>query len=426
MAFFNTLSEEEKRRNQSTSQLVTPSGSAPVAAGSVEPTAPKAPSSNSSGQFTNLTRYLDENKPQAQQLANQVGTTIDDKVNKTSSELDKAPGEMQTIFNQVPQADIIQQAASDPVNFVKDENNVNLFNTARNAEYTGPESFNQSTIGQNINSYLQDASRFRNINNDEQVRRQAIEDTQSNKRTGITGLNNVFLQNNDQAAQRLAQSVAPIDTLEQRVGEKDQMFTQGVDQARQTAQDTRDTFTQLFTGDNSVQNQFRNDLDNRVSQTRGQLTNQKDSILNKLTAETLGTRYENQRLTDNEIAAMGLTRDQFDRLQNDIRTLEQTFTTNNDPNKYKTYGTAQQFIADNVDFNKYITQQEADATVNRQNVATQEDLAMQAALQQLMGADETLLRDEIGGAPNSLVQFDYDQARNEIQQWIKTLQGDKK
>ena len=151
----------EEQNNQAPSGQTSPNpmGMAPppsaggsVGAGGTAPKAGAAPSSGTPTQFgssaSKLGDYLSANAPQIQGQAQNVAGSLNNAyqqvgtdINNTGSQFGQQVQQGYTAGNQ----DLVNQAAGNTQQFVKDPNNVSGFQAQYNDAYTGPQSIESTT-----------------------------------------------------------------------------------------------------------------------------------------------------------------------------------------------------------------------------------------------------------------------------------------
>lgn len=426
MPYFPNQKEEENKKQQG-SVVQLNEGSGEIIPGSNEISSNQASSTG----FTNINRYLEQNKPQAQELSNQVAGKITENVNKADNALKEAPNQInQYIQSNLPQDNgLIDQAKKDPTAIAQDQTKLEQFKSLKDAKYTGSSDFIGSNLSQPIQDYISGAKNYQDIVDNQSTRTRALQDIQKNDSAGITSLNNLLLQNDPNSKETLNNAVEPIGELDNRYTEVENQFNSSVQGANNTAQQYRDRIQNEFLGENGVVNQFKSDLDKRVADTRKAASENTDNLSQLLTELTGGTSFDlfNRKFTDNQLADLGINRNQLNTLRNKLTEVKDNYTWS-DAQRYSTpdnYVDKYEYLYDNLDLNQWLNSQNPNNSITRDNVATAEDYAKQAALQELLGIDNSYIMDQTqaGKASSDLVEFDYDSAISAIDQAIKELKN---
>lgn len=171
--------------------------------------APKAPSS--SGNFTNLSNYLNANKnynAQGGGLAGQVNQNLQDKGNVIQNQYNNAQQSFQTQADQgrvIDRNSTVQTALTNPSDFSKDNTNVSNFQKLLSGSYTGPQANSDTAQIQNKAQNLQSLT---NLGNTESGRHALLNNLygNSNYNQGQQQLDNLLIQANPDQMNKLKQA----------------------------------------------------------------------------------------------------------------------------------------------------------------------------------------------------------------------------
>lgn len=207
MAFVGSTPEEEQKNNQGQPGQNPLSQQAPVSTSSAPGAGPgAAPASSASGAvasnqaspqpFTNLQAYLTANAPQIEGMGGQIAGKINEGYGKVQNDITAGT---EGFKNQVsggyaaPNADVVNQATSNPTQFVSDPNNVKAFQAQLNNQYTGPSNFEGSDYYANLNKEVQDAAGKANLVNTPSGMQTYLQGIEQNPTAGDTTLDQVLL-----------------------------------------------------------------------------------------------------------------------------------------------------------------------------------------------------------------------------------------
>ena len=193
------------------------SGANTSAAGSPQG-APSVPNATKAPPVQNLSDYLTANAPQAAGMGQAIAQNISNQGQQVTGDINAAQqGFDQSVqaSNVAPNQDLVNQAASNPTQFVQDPNNVQQFQTQENANYTGPTSFESSAYAQPL---TQEVSQFQqntpNTNNQSGIL-QLVAGQEQNPTLGMENLDALLLGGTPGATQAINQAESPYANLGQ-------------------------------------------------------------------------------------------------------------------------------------------------------------------------------------------------------------------
>lgn len=340
MAFYNE-EEDEQGEVAGTGITVGPEAGTVGAVGS----GGAAPAGGLPGNFVGISDYINANKTQSEKLADQVAGKVDEKAQMADKSLEEA----QTSFNQKAEAqkvnvdeDLLGQVQSNAESVVSDPNKVTSFNQIRNAQYAGPKALEETEQWGGLQSALQQARGAKEAAGTEQGRMGLIKEVSNNPRQsqGALTFDNLLLQSNPNAAQKLQAAGSNLGSFDQRLEGAKQTAAQkaaeiqGLNTA--AAQRARDAVKQGFTG-----------LGEQLSQREAQA-----DAAEAARVQAIQEGIRTGKVTPDILQALNMSAQD------------------------KTYG---------VDLSQFLQYQDR---IDKNSVATQEDLARQAALRALAGGDD--------------------------------------
>jgi len=354
MAFYNGIEEEDE--DEGTGQTVGPE-SAALGAGAVNAEPGGSGAASKPEPFVGISQYINANKPQAEKLAGQVVSNVDGK----AAGVETAIGSAQNSFNQAADSqkveaddDLFSQVKTNATSVVGDQNKVNSFTKLRDASYSGPQSIQDMDQGNawgGIQSAIQKAKQAKDLTNTEEGRMGLIKEISNNPRQSQGGLifDNLLLQSDPNAAKRLQDAGASLNTVDERLAGANQTAAEKAAsikaQNQGVSQLAKGALTEGYAG-------LGNDLASRESmadlEQQGQVKYLKQAI-------------QNGTLTPEMLAQLKMTA------------------------KDNTYG---------ADLSKFINYTD---TVDKYSVANQDDIARQSALKSLAG-DNSLGDDFLSAA----------------------------
>lgn len=386
------------------SGVISGQGSTPAPASTSSAPAP-APTPDNPGNFVGIQQYLAQNKPQAAKL----GDTVGNYVTAQGADASNALAQGQSQFNQDVDSNTVKldqnlfdQAKKAPDQVDADADKKAEFQKERDAQYTGPSSFEETDYYQPINMQIQNALGTANNTQTATGRSQLLTDVaKQNKQQisrGASNLDSALLSVSPDSKTTLANARNSVLPLQDQLTEASQADTQkATDAAAQTAA-TQKAIQDAFSGSTGVQGQLESGLQTKAVNAQTAATAQQKAIIEALGAGT--------PLTDDQLKILGITKNQYDGLIND--------------QKYYSQLGKQTPLSD---LTKFATSQSAENLINAQNIATPEDYAQYAALNDLMGTNNSFLKDptQAGKANSDLVDFNYDSTPNALADRVRNL-----
>ena len=350
--------------------------------------------------FANVKEFLDANQNQAVGLANKLGSSIVDRGEKVRSDI----GAQRDAFNQKvnentvqTNKDILNQAGSDPLTFVKSQGNVNAFTKMRDAAYGGPSNLQDFGAYAPLQSAAQGVIDRGKLVDTDAGRETLLGEISKRPSAGKNALDNLLLSGNKDALGALQSAknkesdlLSYLDSINAQAGETS-------NKAKADTEATKNYVQDYFKGSQGVIPTLQNQVNTRFADTKSQAENSLNS-LNALNGKptdwgSTGWRTAPQGYLDN----LGLSRDQ-------LRTLQER------EEQLKGFGKSP------LDFNQYVTKQSPDAAITLNNVASKDELARAQALASLFG-EKSFLPEDIsqGGTANpNMVAFNKDSALKDI------------
>lgn len=345
------------------------------------------------GNFVGIQQYLDQNKPQAAKLAQNVGDYVSGQGVKAQGALDEG----QNKFNQdVTQntvnlnQDLFNKAKSTPEEVAADQAKKSEFIKMRDAQYKGPTSLEGSDYYQPINLAVQNALGTADKTNSTLGRSELMTDIQkqNNQKVsrGAANLDSALLSVSPDSKTILSQARGSIAPLDQKLKDAAAADALKASQAADQTAKTQKAIQDAFAGPNGVQSQIESSVKSRADQSSQMADKTSGDILNKL-------KSGDKNISDNELKLLGLTRNQYLGLVND-----QEF--------YKSRN--QHTPLD--DLSSFATRQMGQNQITPQNVASDEDYAKYSALNELMGTSNGFLNDPTQAGKANLDTIDYNYA----------------
>lgn len=338
MPFVNFAQDEEKDQEatQPAQPVVTLRGASggqglanqgPNTGASLTNTAQPANQSRSSGTFTNLNKYLDANRAGAANIGNRVATEVGNQASKATQDINQAGANFGRRVNEGTNQfneNLTNEAVNDATNFVNDPNKVSQLQKQKSGEFGGPTNFTGSDEANTALASKQKAEETAGLTGTVGGRQELIRNT--NKANpysqGGLSLNQFLVQNNSGALGKVLDSAQASKGLGGQLTNTqttaDQAVKTGQDISNQTGLKTNQQLTGAVTD-------FRGKLGQKaVAKTEAEQAEQ-TRIAQELGANTAQNRVsafsgaaaprEFPNVSDETLSKIGLTREQFNQLQ---------------------------------------------------------------------------------------------------------------
>lgn len=380
--------------------------------------AAKAPASvGSTGvakNFTGIQDYISANRPQTQKLANNVGGYINQLGEGARSTL----AQNQNLFNQDVDKNTIglnqplfDEAKTNATNVAGNQQKLADFVRMRDASYQGPASFETSNYYQPTQQAVDKAITAAKNTEGEAGQRQLLTQFQQASRNrvnpGALTFDSALLQSDPTARQVLGDARAKQAGLGTEMSTAIANALTKAQQGAKTTADTKNAVQNTFAGNNSIQKQLENQIQGRVGKEVQTARDMAESLKTALKqappmTTTLKPSMGMINYSDNDLGLLDIDRSQYDKYRQDLDALAD-------------YGDNSYY-----DLSRY-AQVNNPTGINAQNIATKDDYAKYAALNQLMGTNNSFLSDPnmSGKADMDALDFNYNQLYQDMQRTLE-------
>lgn len=285
----NPDDDEEQRRASASN--------APGSFGDTTPT-----STPTKTNFVNVSDYLDKNPNASEHLGDLASSKLSSQRDETQASLDQA----KSGFGQQVQAgtteldnDFLSSAFSSPETFTQDPNNTARFHALRDASYKGPSSLESTDIFAPTQSKITALNQAGQGLGTEAGRTKLVEGLSTNPTHGKSALNQLILQGNPAAAQKISDTAATFGNVDSQWQQFVQDAPNQVNQARSTTDATRaatragldeatQTFSKGLTDQTAKATNERDAFNLNFSNMSNKLNNGSGSDLNQQELDSLG------------------------------------------------------------------------------------------------------------------------------------------
>lgn len=355
--------------------------------------------------FASVQDYLKTNRTQGQELGqNFLNKTQDIATNTQKDVSDSAANVKNTINTNQPTFDqgLIDQAKADPTKITGNESTMNSFLKQWNNSYGGPSNFENTTdytkASEAANKAGQTAEQLKTLGGREQI----LQDQFGVYGQGNKGLDQALLQTSDKFGD-IQNTVPKLNSVQDYLKAQSAEIQNQATAAQQQAQNNKEQFQGAFTGGGGIVNQFKTGLDTRLADT------QATAAAN--TKEVQDAIAQNKQLSDKQLGLLGITKEQYSDLLNKAQQVAQIGAAT--PEGMVGTANVSNPKANISNLKDYLTLQNPSAQITRENVASAEDYARDAALAKLTGGSSYLNQgqvNEAGKASTDMVGLDYDSA----------------
>jgi len=327
------------------------------------------PNSTQAPPVQNLQAYLTANQPQAVQMGQNIVSGLTNQAGQVSGDInaDQAAIDAQVQAQNTPvNQDLINQAAANPAQFVKDPIEVAQFLGQENAAYTGPSTFESTQDYQTLTNEVTNAQQNAPDINTSAGVNQLVRGQETNPTLGMSNLDQLLLQGTPEAMSPIAAAEAPIANLGTQLSGATTTEDAAIQAAIANDQAAPAAVNSAFlTGPNAVVPTWENALNQEVQGAAGNYAND-GSLINALTSAM--NNGDLSQLNPAQLSQLGLTPAQ----------VSQLMTAKNDlqPIGASAPSLTTAYTAGTINPN----------APTSATVATPQDYAMESALQQLLGS----------------------------------------
>lgn len=406
-------------------------GATPGSAGgsSSAPAEPSAPGGSAgTGNFVGLKQYLDANKTQSQDLANNLGGYVQGATTRAQDTLNNQTG----LYNQDVDKNtvgldkgVFDQAKSNAASVASDQDKKASFIKMKDANYAGPQSLETSSYFNPITEALDKAASVAGNTKTEGGQKTLInqyqQDTSGKQGSvGATNFDQLLLQSGG-GKDTLAKAAAGQQGL---AGALDQAKAGALQKAQQAAATTAATKAAIMgefggagaSSQQTLENQLKAKANQQIVASKGD----QDAVKNQL--------LSGAPLSDQTLQQLGMTQDQYKYLQGlELKSalLDWDGSNSNHTANYSPDFTNALQRASDAYYSKNLLANQLMAVnpetrINAQNVASADDYARYAALNDLMGTQNSFLSDpsQAGKAVTDNVDLNYQGAKSFLESLV--------
>lgn len=398
MAYISQQIPDEEKNKFGRSEDTTPNPLPPQTGGSTTPQGQGGiPGVASSTQFgsnaANLSDYLKANESQVEDFGNKVAGNLTEGYNNALGAVDQGFSDFNNQVNAgyTPNdSNFVNQATSNPTDFVKNPDNVSKFQKLYNDQYTGPQNFESGDSYANINNQVNQATQNAGLTKSFSGLGSYLNNFMGTggNTPGMNTLDTALLQRSPTASKAIQTAAAPYENLGSYLSGKASTANQNVANAKDVASQTAQGIQNQFNGEGGIVPTFQNNINQRFNQQSTQATNELNAM-NKLKSGGV--------LNPQEIQMLGITPEQYGSYRNMLANLNSGGMDQYNPSGF---------------FTKNINP--GDVTLS--SSANPDEFAISQALAQLTGQNSFLNQDEAnlsGTAPYD-TSFRADDATNAI------------
>lgn len=397
--------------------------------------------------YTDVASYLNANQGGGQQLGQQVGQNLTKTYQDTQNQINNSVNMANNSINQgyTPEnTQLIQQVSANPMSAASNKDTLAAYQGQLNDTYNGPSNWSDYGTQQGNVQQAQQKANLLNTPGGSNVLIQDVENQMNpgQTSTGINTLDTLLFQGNQDAQNTARAAAQPFNSLTDYLNSQNTAVQGNISTAKNTAaQISQHALDAGTNGINAINNAVNTSTSDAVTQAKAQqaalLANLKNiyggqAVDNSPT--TLGTyggqttpwgnttNYNVGNLSANDLAATGMSQDQWNALQAQLQRAgtSQYMTGHN-------FGAGSQ-TAQN-DLTQYLSQSDPSIAINAGNVASKDQYDQMAAWNQLLGSKAPTQTEAINPMnaamagtynPNGVNQFNYNAALSDTQKYADT------
>ena len=396
--------------------------------------------------FVDVAAYLKANKAQSADTAQRVAEKLgQEKAGLQSGLQGSLEGYRKSVQagTVTPNDELVNRAAANPVEFVKNPEDVKSFGQLRDASYTGPGNIEEtSDFGTVLEKIKSGQERAKGIDTSE-GRKAYLASVENNPTAGVISLDDLLIGGDPEARAKIVEASKGFDTLTGSVEEAKKQAAEALATGKTSTEEAKTAVANRFTGEGGAVPSFQAMLDEKVRQARETAVADRD----KAAAILSGIRYNRPELSLTPPAGLSF-RDQTFAVKNpdgtyrkptleELDLLDREFGNTNLYDtlarmEYLKQGTLEQGSLPRIqpkEFNlsDFLTNLNPDVELTRANVANPEDYAREAALEQLINENLPYLNQAdiglAGKVPGDLADFNTEQLREALTSAFEPYQG---
>lgn len=404
--------------------------------------------------YTDVASYLDANQQGSQQLGNQVASNLTSGYNTTKQGIDTSAQAATQAANSgytPTNESLISQVAANPTAAAADPNQLSAFQGQLNDTYSGPNSWTDMGTQQgNANIANQNAGLTKTPGGLNVLTSQVEQNLQPGHTSqGINQLDTMLLGGSPGAMSTVQSAADPYSTLNDYINQQNTNVTGAITAGQTGASQASQDALNAFTGANGTYTNLNNAVNKQsadaLAAAQSQQAGLKADIGNLYGGQaidtagtTLGTygggstpwgnttNYNVGQLSPQDLAAMGITQDQWNTLQGAMQTAGTSNAGVGGHNFQANTVTTQD------DLSKYLNMQDPTQAISAATTATPEQYAQMSAIQQLLGskAPQGAALNPLNSAqagsynPATMNNFDYNAALQDVQNYNTQAQQD--
>lgn len=345
------------------------------------------------------------------QVSNQLGAVKQQKEQEIGQSATNALGDVSKNTVGFDEG-LVSQAVKDPTKVAGNESDYSKFMQQWDASYKGPDAFESTDHYNTAAKAAQDAAQKAEQIKTTGGRQQLLQDEFKVYGQGNKGLDEALLQQSSAFA-GLDNQAKELRSLQDYLKSKSQDVSGKVKEAKATTEQTKQKTQDALLGQQGAVKQFESDLETRTATERANADKMMQDLQSSIT--------NNKPLSDDQLKMMGINRDQYNQLvMQSLRAAEskQNLPASSNPNVVSAQVMPNQPTANISNIKDYLSFNNPNAQITRENVATESDRAKDAALSKLTGRSK-LLNGATGRG--KLVDFANDKA---LQSYLDSINAD--
>lgn len=344
--------------------------------------------------FQNLQAYLSANQPQVQAQAEKTAGQLESQYGQTQGAIDQAKtqyGEQVKAGYTPANEELVNQAVSNPTEFVSKPENIKAFQSLYNDQYTGPGNFETSDTYGNLASQVNKATEQANLVNTIPGLQTYYQGQNPNATKGGNVLDAVLMQGSPEAFSKVTDAAKKFGSLQDYLSGATTDVNKAIQDAKAQATATSTGLQNKFTGEGGLIPTFQNELTGRVTQSQKEAQDRAKSVQDFIALLNQGMNLSETNpatgATEQQLKDLGLTNEEISKLFKNKSILD--FYKSPSAAGLAVNGIPYSPYQGNLSLTDYLTTQNPQAQLTKENLATKEEYDRAAALAQLTGQDLT-------------------------------------
>lgn len=286
MAFVDTTNDQTQQQQQTAPMnqpvMTTSAGGGGAGSGVNPQGAAASPTSAKTPPVQDLKAYLEANAPQAVQMGQNIAQNLTNQAGQITGDINQAATDTSNQVaaqNVAPNQELVNQAAANPTEFVKNPQNVTDFLAQKNATYNGPSAWETTPEYTNVAGEVKNAVNAAPDITQPSGVASLVRGQEKNPTVGMQNLDTLLLQGNPDAMSPIKAAVPQVQALNDYLSGKANDVNNAIANTKANDVAAQGLIAPAFTtGPNAVVPTFQKNIQDEISKLEAERTNYNDFL----------------------------------------------------------------------------------------------------------------------------------------------------